>query len=82
MSQCPQHPSDCSSVNRCTALRARPLRIMNLVRSGTVLQWSLKDLGLTADQQVGGLEITPQYGRHGVDPVSYTHLTLPTKRIV
>jgi hypothetical protein len=67
MSQCPQHPSDCRSVNRCTALRARPLRIMNLVRAGTVLQWSLKDLGLTAEQMTGGLEITPQYGRHGVD---------------
>ena len=30
----------------------------------------------------GGLRASWDYGPLGVEPVSYTHLTLPTKRIV
>ena len=51
-------------------------------RSDCILQCLSDDFDQESDSQPPRLDASNVYDADLVDPVSYTHLTLPTKRIV
>ena len=74
------------TVNEDTELRriARNNNVEYFVAKNRLVQLALKEVGMEADYGTL-LEGTTSYVvgyEDGVAPVSYTHLTLPTKRIV
>ena len=70
-----------------TTIYAKDLQLDNQVLTNHIIEWSKSDKGINKTNVNGWHSTTdmhkkPEYKLLIDEPVSYTHLTLPTKRIV